>query len=204
MATIKNIIKQTDNNYLDLYKVNAVSGKGAEVHDDVASRSRSIEGLKMKSGKDFADGVAVFALYGDKRDKVVLVKQYRYTIGGFVYEMPAGLCEKREDFHETAIREMKEETGLDFTPINAGHMYEKPAFTSIGFSDEAVATVFGYADGEISEEFQEMSEEIQVVIADRAEVKRILREERVSMQCSYQLMHFIADEDVFGFLKSGA
>ena len=58
---------------------------------------------------------------------------------------------------------MKEETGLDFTPINAGHMYEKPAFTSIGFSDEAVATVFGYADGEISEEFQEMSEEIQVV-----------------------------------------
>ena len=55
MATIKNIIKQTDNNYLDLYKVNAVSGKGAEVHYDVASRSRSIEGLKMKSGKDFAD-----------------------------------------------------------------------------------------------------------------------------------------------------
>ena len=47
----------------------------------------------------------------------------------------------------------------------------------------------------------EESEVIEVVLADREEAKRILREENVAIMCSYHLMHFIHDDEPFAFLK---
>ena len=44
-------------------------------------------------------------------------------------------------------------------------------------------------------------EEIEVVLADRNEVKRILKEERVAIMCAYMLMHFLKDEEPFAFLE---
>ena len=55
--------------------------------------------------------------------------------------------------------------------------------------------------GEISAAAQEDSEEIEVIIADRDEVRRILKEERVAIMCAYMLMHFLKDEEPFDFLK---
>ena len=52
----------------------------------------------------------------------------------------AGLVEKGEDFREAAIREMHEETGLTFTPIEVDPMYEEPRFTTVGMTDESCAT----------------------------------------------------------------
>ena len=41
-----------------------------------------------------------------------------------------------------------------------------------------------------------------MVIADRAECRRILKEENVAIMCAYMLMHFIAsDGDPLQFLK---
>lgn len=41
-----------------------------------------------------------------------------------------------------------------------------------------------------------------MILADRAECKRILREENVAIMCAYMLMHFIAGEgDPLAFLK---
>ena len=126
---------------------------------------------------------------------------WRYPIGTWVYEFPAGLCEPGENFREAAVRELHEETGLTLTPIDADAMYEAPRFTTVGMTDEAVATVYGYASGELSDRFEEQSEEIEAVLADRDEVRRILKEERVALLCAYQLAHFLHDEDPFAFLK---
>ena len=131
----------------------------------------------------------------------MLIRQYRYTIGGYIYEFPAGLVEPGEDFHEGAVREMFEETGLKLEPIKVAEAFEKPCFTTIGMTDESCATVYGYASGEVSKAAQEDSEEIEVVIADRDEVRRILKEERVAIMCAYMLMHFLKDEEPFDFLK---
>ena len=57
------------------------------------------------------------------------------------------------------------------------------------------------ASGEISKDAQEASEEIEIVLADREKVRRILKEERVAIMCAYMLMHFLEDEEPFGFLK---
>ncbi|MEE1113855.1 MAG: NUDIX hydrolase [Eubacterium sp.] len=201
MAEIQKITQVTDEPYLNMYLVQGVNSKGHHSNYFVASRARHIEDLKIKTKQDTADGVVIYSLYGEKKDRVVLIRQYRYPLDGFIYEFPAGLVEPNEEFHSAAIRELHEETGLTFTPLDVDPMYEKPRFTSCGMSDESNAIVYGYASGEISGKYAEPSEEIEIVLADRDEVRRILREERVSLVTAYQLMHFLSDEEPFAFLK---
>ena len=201
MGQIHDIEKLTDSKFVNLYHINATSVHNTPVSYFVASRAKSIEQMKIKTRENTPDGVIIYSLYGEKRDKVVLVRQYRYTIGDYIYEFPAGLVEPDEEFHEGAVREMHEETGLKFTPLKVDSAFEKPYFSTIGMTDESCATVYGYAEGEISKDAQEDSEEIEVVLADREEVKRILKEENVAIMCAYQLMHFLQDDEPFAFLK---
>lgn len=201
MGQIHDIEKLTDSKFVNLYHINATSVHNTPVSYFVASRAKSIEQMKIKTRENTPEGVIIYSLYGEKRDKIVLVRQYRYTIGDYIYEFPAGLVEPDEEFHEGAVREMHEETGLKFTPLKVDSAFEKPYFTTIGMTDESCATVYGYAEGEISKDAQEDSEEIEVVLADREEVKRILKEENVAIMCAYQLMHFLQDDEPFAFLK---
>ena len=96
---------------------------------------------------------------------------------------------------------MHEETGLTFTPVQADPMFEEARFTTAGLTDESCSMVYGYAEGEPSRKYLEEGEEIQIVLADREEIRRILKEERVALMCAYQLMHFLADEEPFAFLN---
>ncbi|MDO4602058.1 MAG: NUDIX hydrolase [Eubacteriales bacterium] len=201
MGKINKVEKLTDCKHLNLYAVDATSIHNTPVSYYVASRAEKTENLKLRTKKNTPDGVIIYSLYGEKRDRVVLVRQYRYAIDDYIYEFPAGLVEKGEDFHEAAKRELYEETGLTLHPISVPEMYEKPYFTTVGMTDESCATVYGYADGKISKDCQEDSEEIEIVLADRDEVRRILKEEKVAIMCAYMLMHFLREEEPFGFLK---
>lgn len=201
MAKITGITKKTENPFVNLYELDRESKTGQKGKYYVASRAKSEKDLKLVTGKNSPDGVVIYSLYGEKQDKVILIRQYRYSLNDFVYEFPAGLVEDGEPYKEAAIREMKEETGLEFTPFTVNSAYEKPAFTTVGLTDESCAIVFGTSTGEISKEFQEDTEEIEVVLADREEVRRILKEEKVAIMCSYMLMHFLHDKEPFGFLK---
>lgn len=201
MGQIHDVEKLTDSKYVNLYNVKATSIHNTPVSYFVASRAKSISELKLKTKKNTPDGVIIYSIYGENKDKVVLIRQYRYTLDDYIYEFPAGLVELGEDFHEGAARELYEETGLTLSPLKVDEAYEKPYFTTIGMTDESCATVYGYASGEISVEAQEDSEEIEVVLADREEVRRILKEENVAIMCAYMLMHFLKDEEPFGFLR---
>lgn len=44
-------------------------------------------------------------------DRVVLIRNYRYAVGDYLYELPAGTLEKGEDPINCAGRELLEETG---------------------------------------------------------------------------------------------
>ena len=199
MPEIKQATRKTENPYVNLYELETKDRVGHDKHYYVASRAKTAEDLKLSTHNEKPDGVIIYGLTPEK-DKVLLVRQYRYSLDEYIYEFPAGLVESGEDFHEGAVREMFEETGLKLEPIKVAEAFEKPYFTTIGMTDESCATVYGYASGEVSKAAQEDSEEIEVVIADRDEVKRILKEERVAIMCAYMLMHFLEDEEVFGFL----
>ena len=200
MSEIRNIQQKTHNRFLNYYELEAVHRDGSVSPYYMASRAKDVSLLKAVTHENKPDGVILYGVYGEQKDKVVLIRQYRYPLGDYVYEFPAGLVEEGEEMGAAGIREMYEETGLTFTPVDAGS-YSRPFFTTIGMTDESCGTVFGYCSGEPTSAHEEASEEIQVILADRAEARRILREENVAIMCAYMLMHFIASEgDPLAFL----
>ena len=202
MSGIGTIQKKTGSPYLSYYEMEAIHRDGSISPYYMASRNPEPEKLKAVTHTNPPDGVVIYGVYGEEKDKIVLIRQYRYPVGGYVYEFPAGLVEPGEDFAEAALREIYEETGLQFTPKESGCL-SRPFFTTVGMTDESCATVFGYCTGVPTSRHQEASEEIQVVIADRAEAARILKEENVAIMCAYMLMHFIAGTgDPLAFLDN--
>lgn len=201
MGKIKRIEQLTKNPFVNLYDLETEKKTGEAGKYYVASRAKQTEDLELSTKIQSPDGVIIYSLYGEKMDRVVLIRQYRYAIDNYIYEFPAGLVEAGEDCHEAAVREMKEETGLNLHPVRVNAIYEKPYYTTIGMTDECCGTVFGWSDGEVSSDLLEDSEEIEVVLADREEVRKILKEERVAVVCAYMLMHFLHDDKPFGFLE---
>ena len=201
MSNIQNIQQKTHNRFLNYYELEAVHRDGSISPYYMASRAKDASQLKAVTHQNRPDGVILYGVYGEEQDRVVLIRQYRYPLGDYVYEFPAGLVEEGEEMGAAGVREMYEETGLTFTPVDAG-CYSRPFFTTVGMTDESCGMVFGYCSGTPTSIHEEASEEIQVILADRGEAKRILREENVAIMCAYMLMHFIASEgDPLAFIK---
>jgi ADP-ribose pyrophosphatase len=66
--------------------------------------------------------------------QILLIKQYRYAADDFIYEIPAGKLDGKEDPAECARRELKEETGCTAERIE--HLYT--FYTTPGFTDERI------------------------------------------------------------------
>ena len=99
---------------------------------------------------------------------LVVTKEYRIPIGGYEWGMCAGLIEPNMSIEETAVKELKEETGLDVvrflcpcTPF---------IFNSPGMSSECCSYAFVEATGKVSEDQLENSEDITVYLYDRDQV----------------------------------
>lgn len=73
---------------------------------------------------------------GDPGDpEVLLVRQYRYAGGGYLYEVPAGMPESADEGWEAcARRELEEETGYRA----GGLRYLTRIYTTPGFTDEVI------------------------------------------------------------------
>jgi ADP-ribose pyrophosphatase len=75
---------------------------------------------------------AVVPLLGT--DKVVMLKQYRHAVGDFLWEIPAGTFDGKEDPLVCAQRELTEETGY-----TAGGWERLGVITPVpGYSDERI------------------------------------------------------------------
>lgn len=202
MASVDKVTQVTHNRFLNYYELSTTKRTGERSRYFMASRAKDIDALDLSTGRNSPDGVVIFSLAGERHDRVVLVRQYRYPIAGWIYELPAGLIENGEDHRQAAVREMKEETGLTFRPLDVDPMYERAFYNSVGMTDESCCLVYGYCEGTVSREGLEDSEELDVVLADREEALRILRNERVAANCAYMLMQFVAHpQDTFSFLQ---
>ncbi|MDE6053799.1 MAG: NUDIX hydrolase [Lachnospiraceae bacterium] len=203
MKKYTKIHKLSDNKFLNLFKLDALTDSGRAFDYFFVSR-RKAEEIKLLTGDSAAEGVVIYPILKDDPEKIVMIRQYRYPLGDHLYELPAGLIDAGETPDIAAIREMKEETGLTFEVYAEGdEAYRRPFFMGAGFTDESCNAVFGYASGTISRDELEDTESIQVLIVDKEEARRILREEKVSIRAAYLLMNFLhADKNApFDFLR---
>jgi ADP-ribose pyrophosphatase len=63
---------------------------------------------------------------------LILVEQYRHAAGRRLWEIPAGVVERGENEQETALRELREETGYNAASIR--HLWS--AYSAPGFCTE--------------------------------------------------------------------
>lgn len=202
MKKYHNIHQLTDNPFLNLYQMDAIDTKGNDFSYYFVSRNDA-QHIKIKTQSMKAEGIVIYAVTNEQNPKLVLIRQYRYPLDAFLYELPAGLVDGDETPGMAASREMKEETGLDFVEYGGGKTcYRRPFFMGAGFTDETSATVFGTVNGSVSDAFVEDTEEIQVVLADKEQVRKILEQERVSMRGAYLMMNFLHADEPFAFLDA--
>ena len=196
------IHKLTDNPFLNLYQMDALDTKGMPFSYYFASRNDA-QHIKIRTKSVRAEGIVIYAVTEEAQPRLVLIRQYRYPVDAFMYELPAGLIDGDETHGMAATREMKEETGLDFIEYTGGReCYRRPYFMGPGFTDETSATVFGTVSGTVSDAFAEDTEEIQVILADKEKVRHILANERVSIRGAYLMMHFLHASEPFSFLDA--
>ncbi len=197
----KGVQKMTDNPFLNLYHIDAVDTEGKDFNYYFASRNDEND-IKMKTHDVKPEGIVIYGVRLETEPKLVLIKQYRYPLDAYIYELPAGLVDGDETPAEAAVREMREETGLEMTVYEGGsEFYRRPFYMGPGFTDEMSSAVFGTVTGIPNLDSKESTEDIQVILADRDEVRRILSEEQVSLRGAYLMTHFLADGDPLGFLK---
>ena len=71
---------------------------------------------------------------GDPDPTILLIRQYRYATGGFLWEIPAGTLNPGEDPEACARRELLEEAG-----VTAGRLQRLTSiWTTPGFTDEVI------------------------------------------------------------------
>lgn len=191
MKKYTGIHKLSDNRFLNLFKLDALTDTGRAFEYYFVSR-RKADKLKLHTKDIQAEGCVIYPIVKDEPDKIVMIRQYRYPLDDYLYELPAGLIDAGENAAQAAVREMKEETGLDFEVYEGGESaYRRSFFMGAGFTDESCQAVFGYASGKINQDTMEDTETIQVLFVDKKEAERILREEKVSLRAAYLLMHFL-------------
>ena len=91
--------------------------------------------------------------------EVLLVRQYRYATGGYVYEVPAGMPDREgEPWDDCARRELEEETGH-----RAGSLRPMTRiYTTPGFTDEVIRLYVAW-DLEEGESHLDHDEFVEVV-----------------------------------------
>lgn len=102
--------------------------------------------------------------------QVLLLRQYRYAAGGYIYEIPAGRLDGDESPEECAVRELKEETGC--TAASMELLYSMA--TTPGFTDEVIH-VFMAMSLTHGEAHRESDEFVDIVIFRLAEALELIR-----------------------------
>ncbi|MFV9510754.1 NUDIX hydrolase [Tepidibacillus sp. LV47] len=111
---------------------------------------------------------AVGILAVTKKNRVLMVKQYRKPMDQILYEIPAGKLEPGEDPKSCAIRELKEETGYVATNMSLFTKF----YTSPGFADELIHLFYadGIEAGEATPDEDEFVELVELTLDESMEM----------------------------------
>lgn len=176
MGKIKEIKTLVETKFISLYDIKYLNKRNQEKSWTVASRKSKdiLEGIYLENKKDKVDAVIICA-YHKEKNKLVIIKEFRVPINKYIYELPAGLVDSDDDnFEETVIRELKEETGLNVIEIKKD-LSSNQVYLSPGMTDESAAFVYCICDGEVSKDYLEDDEDIEAILISQDEAKDILK-----------------------------
>lgn len=158
-------------NFIHRYDITYQTEDGREKVYEMISRNPAAEDIKDLQEQK-VDAV-VLILHDRSGGRLLLNREFRLALGDWVYNFPAGLIDEGETPEESAVRELKEETGLDLIAIK-----ERLAlsYSAVGFSNEKNICLVGTADG-VFEKSSSPLEEIEAAWYTKEEVRNLLRTE---------------------------
>ena len=165
------IKKVNEAKFITRYNVEYETESGNPKIYEIVSRKKDLVTLGDLQNRN-PDAV-VMIITDESGEHILLNKEYRLAVGNWVYNFPAGLIDPNERPEAAAIRELKEETGLDITGITN---VLPPSYSAVGISNERTAVVFGIASGE----FQKSNSEVEEIIPGwytKAEVMKLIYNE---------------------------
>jgi ADP-ribose pyrophosphatase len=156
---ILDIQKLTDERWVNLFAAR-FEHKGHEGRWVFASRRSRPETPAV------GDAVVIVPVLREpgQEPRLVLIREYRVPVGGYLYALPAGLLEAGEKAEETARRELLEETGLAVTAVKR---VSPLMCSSAGLTDESAYLIF--VDAAVTPGVKpklEASEELEAVLLD--------------------------------------
>jgi len=120
------------------------------------------------------DAVAILPVIGDA--SCYLLRQFRFAVGEYIYEVPAGTLNPGESPLDTARRELIEETGFRADMfIPRGFI-----FTTPGFTDERIHLFEAHTLTPSCEYEKDEDEVIEVVKVTFAELDAMIADGRIS------------------------
>ncbi len=95
-----------------------------------------IDQVRLPNGKimqvDIVDHPAAVVLVPvDSAGNILLIRQYRHSVGGEILELPAGVVEAGEPAESCAYRELREETGMQAAELRfLGEFFIAPGYST--------------------------------------------------------------------------
>jgi ADP-ribose pyrophosphatase len=173
--------------FIDRYNISYTTNDGKSKIYEIISRDKNLHTLEDLQNPH-TDGV-VIVMTDKNNEKILLNKEFRLSVGGIVYNFPAGLIDAGETPEQAAARELREETGLTLVSIE-DKLYD--SYSAIGFSNETNAVIIGKAEGTIVPSCFSV-EEIEAGWYTRQEVRELLKNQ-----------HFAARTQAYCYLWSAA
>lgn len=142
---------------------------------NIATRCKSEEDFKKRlSNTNYCDGVIIVGLMDTKEGiKIPLIKEFKELVGDYIWTFPAGQVEDNEDLRITAIRELKEETGLEI--VSDDIYVSKPIYTSVGITDQKTSLAVLKCKGTPSTKYLTPGEDIKIELLSLNQIKELLR-----------------------------
>ena len=106
MSNYKKVKKQSDNPFLNLYKLDAVDREG-KVFDYYFVSRRDEEHIKLKTKDNTPEGIVVYAVTDEEKPRLLVIKEYRYPLDEYIYELPAGIIDPGEVAEQSAVEKLR-------------------------------------------------------------------------------------------------
>ncbi|MBO5239418.1 MAG: NUDIX hydrolase [Lachnospiraceae bacterium] len=157
--------------FISRYDVTYKTVDGKEKVYEMISRDKELKTFTDLS-QHKTDAVVVI-VEDEERKRILLNREYRMAVGGWVYNFPAGLIDPGETPEVSAARELKEETGLDLISILD---VIRDSYSAVGFSNEKNQCIVGIAGGTMAPSNSTV-EEIEAAWYTKEEVRKLLKTE---------------------------